>query len=260
MVIDQEKCIGCGICTVYCPADAISIVKNESGKRKAVIDQAACLECGTCIRSRIVKCPGAAIYELPKEQRSVGRQMRRFFSDPSTTHPLTGVPGRGTEEIKTNDVTGRVCRGELGLCLEMGRPVAGTSVREIEKATKKLAEYGIQLENCNPLYDLLEDVEKGIFKEEFKEERFVSAIIEFTIPFERGEEMLGVCREIAEEIDTVFSLDMICCYEEDGSNPGVTLALEAGMPARFASKVNIGIGRPYVITMEERERRKEAKA
>ena len=48
MVVNQDLCIGCGICTVYCPADAITIITNEDGKRKAYIDQEACLECGTC--------------------------------------------------------------------------------------------------------------------------------------------------------------------------------------------------------------------
>lgn len=247
MVVNQDLCIGCGICTVYCPADAITIITNEDGKRKAYIDQEACLECGTCIRQRVVKCPRSALYELPKEERSVGRQMRRFFSDPSTTHPLTGVPGRGTEEVKTNDVTGRVCRGELGLCLELGRPVIGTSVREIEKATMHLARYGIRLEQCNPLSDLLEDPAAGKFKNEFLEERFVSAIVEFCIPFSRGEEILKVCQEIADEVDTVFSMDMICCYDEDGTNPGVELCERLGIRLRDNAKVNIGIGRPYVI-------------
>lgn len=246
MVIDQEKCIGCGICTVYCPADAIRLVTVD-GKRKAEIDQDACLECGTCIRRRVVKCPREAIYELPKEERSMGRQMRRFFSDPSTAHPRTGVPGRGTEEVKTNDVTGRVCRGELGLCLEMGRPAVGTSVREIEKATMHLAKYGIVLEDCNPLTDLVEDLSTGKFKEEYLNERFVSAIIEFRIPFERGEEILNVCRDIAKEIDTVFSMDMITCYDKDGTLPGLELCRQMGIPVRDNCKVNIGIGRPYKI-------------
>ena len=247
MVIHQEKCVGCGICTLYCPADAIHIVQTENGRRTAVIDQAACLECGTCIRPRIVKCPRNAIYELPQEKRSLGRQMRRFFSDPSTTHPLTGVPGRGTEEVKTNDVTGRVCRGELGLCLELGRPVAGTSVCEIQKATMRLAKAGIELEPCNPLSDLLEDVKTGRFNEAYLNERFASAIVEFTIPFSRGEELLRICQEIADEVDTVFSMDMICCYSEDGTNPALELCQRLGIPVRENAKINLGIGRPYII-------------
>ena len=129
----------------------------------------------------------------------------------------------------------------------MGRPAVGTSVREIEKATMHLARYGIVLEDCNPLTDLIEDINTGRFKEEYLEERFVSAIIEFRIPFERGKEILDVIRDIAKEVNTVFSLDMITCYNDDGTLPGLDLCKIMGIPVRDNCKVNIGIGRPYKI-------------
>ena len=247
MVINQDKCIGCGICTVYCPNNAIVMTEDRTGKRKATIIQEACLECGNCIRSRVVKCPAKAFYELPAENRSISRKMRRFFSDPSTTHPLTGVPGRGTEEVKTNDVTGRVCRGELGSCIELGRPIVGTTAADIEKVTIHLAKLGIVLEACNPVSEMIEDSSTGVLKPEFKDAAFISAIVEFVIPFARGAEILQECKVIADEIDTVFSLDMICCYDEDGNNPAVALCEKAGITPRLNAKVNIGLGRPYRI-------------
>ena len=70
---------------------------------------------------------------------------------------------------------------------------------------------------------------------------------EFRIPFERGEEILKVCQDIAKEVDTVFSMDMITCYNEDGTLPGLELCKEMGIPVRDNCKVNIGIGRPYKI-------------
>ena len=40
-------------------------------------------------------------------------------------HESTGVHGRGTEEVKTNDVSGRVQVGEVGFTIEFGRPSTG---------------------------------------------------------------------------------------------------------------------------------------
>ena len=36
------------------------------------------------------------------------RTVRANFSDPLVEHPETKVPGRGTEEMKTTEVTGRI--------------------------------------------------------------------------------------------------------------------------------------------------------
>ena len=50
-------------------------------------------------------CPTAA---FEPEELAWPRVVRRAFSDPRVPHESTGVEGRGTEEVKTNDVSGRV--------------------------------------------------------------------------------------------------------------------------------------------------------
>ena len=245
MLIDKDKCSGCGICIPYCPMAAISIPDNA-----AVIDQDLCAECGNCIRQRVVRCPGKAIYEPRDLIIGTPREIRRFFSDPATTHGVTGVPGRGTEEVKTNDVTGRVCRGEVGIAIEMGRPCVGTNYAEVEKVTKALVQFGIVFEECNPITHLMDDPTKGTFKEEYKNEFVISAIIEFGAKVEQTEEILKFIREIANEIDTVFSLDLICCFDEDGTIPVLPTLQKLGMNPRPNSKVNLGMGRPYKIIRE----------
>jgi len=50
--IINKSCIGCGVCSAHCPAQAISI--NE--EKVAVIDESMCIGCGQCIISCPRKC------------------------------------------------------------------------------------------------------------------------------------------------------------------------------------------------------------
>ena len=270
MLIDKDKCSGCGRCLPYCPNNAISIVGEI-----AVIDQVLCLECGNCIRHRFAKCADKAIYKassdsviLKKSQKKVHscpnnaiyepidqvtgtpREVRRFFSNPATSHHLTGVPGRGTEEVKTNDVTGRICRGEIGIALELGRPCLGTNFAEVEKVTMALAKLGVEYEHDNPLTHLMEDRTIGTFKEEYKQEIVISAIVECRAKLEDMEKILEAATEVAKELDTVFSLDLICCFDDDGTIPVLPRLEKLGMTHRANAKINLGMGRPLVITRE----------
>lgn len=54
VMVDVEKCTGCGTCGEGCPVEAIK-VEND----KAVVDGEACIDCGTCID----ECPVEAIAE-----------------------------------------------------------------------------------------------------------------------------------------------------------------------------------------------------
>lgn len=51
VIVDPDKCTGCGACKDVCPSDAITI-ENE----KAVINE-NCIDCGACIPV----CPTEAI-------------------------------------------------------------------------------------------------------------------------------------------------------------------------------------------------------
>ena len=54
IVIDPEKCRGCGLCQKNCPVQAI----EGEGRDKRIINQDKCIKCGTCIKA----CPFKAIH------------------------------------------------------------------------------------------------------------------------------------------------------------------------------------------------------
>jgi len=56
-LIDQDTCIGCGLCSRKCPVSCIT----GSQKEKYKIDQTACVKCGNCAEV----CPVHAVKRIP---------------------------------------------------------------------------------------------------------------------------------------------------------------------------------------------------
>lgn len=240
MKIDQEKCTGCELCHPYCPVGAIVTVERD-GETVSEIDQAECVECGACnLRARV--CPTDAIYRPALEWP---RTLRETFSNPNAPHP-SGSRGRGTEEMKTNDVTDRYPRGVAGVALEMGRPGVGTSFRDIQALAMALARVGVEFEADNPVSALMADRKTGVFREDILGEKVLSAILEFKIENERLKDVLLRIKDVAGRIDTVFSLGLISRVEPDGTIAVESIAREAGFSPRPNMKTNVGIGRPLL--------------
>ncbi|OGP74732.1 MAG: hypothetical protein A2V86_06865 [Deltaproteobacteria bacterium RBG_16_49_23] len=243
MWIDREACTGCGKCFPYCPVEAILWHKKDkeegSTKPYAEIVRDECVECSVCFKAKV--CPTDAIRN---EDLEWPRVLRRAFSDPFHEHKGTNVPGRGTEEMKTNEVTGRFRDGYIGVGLEFGRPGVGVRLGETEKALKRFVQMGLKLEPLNPLTQLIENPETGELKKDVLNEKVLSAIVEFIAPFERAQEIFEAIKEIGSEIHTVFSLDLISKVSPDGTIPVVQGAEKAGIRCSVNGKVNLGLGRP----------------
>jgi ferredoxin len=241
--IDPEKCIGCGKCRAYCTMLG-GIMHFERDRKNPtriyyVIDEEECVECSVCLRSGC--CSAEALYQ---PELVWPRTVRKNFSDPLKIHPETRIPGRGTEEMKTNEVTGRYRRGAYGMAFELGRPGVGARFTDVEKVAKALAALGITFEEKNPVTKLMVDQKAGRINPEVLNEKVLSAIVEFMIPADKLADVLAVLDRVSREIETVFSGDIITRIGEDGS---VAYAHEILGRGRFLSingKSNVGLGRP----------------
>ena len=271
MDIDKNRCVGCGNCHAICPMGAISM--DVDGK--SVVNQDECVECSTCHRvlrdegfapsivrgirsilsafslqfmTEVDVCPTNAL--VPPELE-YPRSLRAAFSDPTVVHAGTGVGGRGTEEIKTNDVTGRLRTGEAGIVIELGRPGIGAHFRDVEKIATSIIHLDPHFEANNPVTQLMEDPSTGKIKEEFLEEKVLSAIIEIKTTLEKIPDYLRTLELVQGEIDTVFAVGIASKCNLDGSAPHQKWVKEAGYILSPNGKTNLGLGRPLFQEAEQ---------
>ncbi len=238
-IIIRDVCNGCQVCLMYCPLGAIRMEGD-----KAIIDQENCVECYVCTRNGRKVCARGAI--VPAQLNTKGRELRHFLSDPTETKVATGVPGRGTEESKTNDVTGRVKKGQLGICIDMGRPGIGAWMSDVEKVSMALAKAGLEFEECSPLTAVLKDTRTGEIVDQVRNERLLSIIIEGTIPENDFPKVITALRAVEDDIDTVFSLGVISRVDAKGHAPFLSQLETIGVSQPIRGKVNVGLGRPLV--------------
>ncbi len=271
MKINPDKCVACGNCTYVCPMGAIYI---DPTLKRATINRDQCVECYACfnglsqehLNPTVVRamrkvfslmrlrfepepdvCPTAA---FEPDELVWPRVIRRAFSDPSVPHESTGVEGRGTEEVKTNDVTGRVKVGEVGFTIEFGRPGVGVWFREIQQMCWALAKANVSFEKKNPITSLMQDVSTGTLREDILNEKVMSAIVEIKVPVERTEEIIRLVWKVEKELDTVVALGVATRCGEHGQETVVAPILEGLGYSLERAKTNIGLGRVNQPTSE----------
>ena len=264
MKINADKCVACGNCTYVCPMGAIYI---DPVIKRATINREECVECYACFNGlsqehlnptfvRTVRktfqflrlrfdpepdvCPTAA---FEPDKLEWPRVVRRAFSDPRVPHESTGVHGRGTEEVKTNDVSGRVKAGEVGFTIEFGRPGVGVWFRDIQKMCWMLARAGVAFEKKNPVTSLMSDVATGTIRPDILDEKVLSAIVEIKVGVERTEEVIRLVQEVEKQIGTVVVLGVGARCDEAGEETVVAPILEKLGYKLERAKTNIGLGR-----------------
>jgi ferredoxin len=264
MKIDPDKCVACGNCTYVCPMGAIHI---DPIIRRATINHQECVECYACVNGlsqehlnpRFVRsirrifqwmrlrfdpepdvCPTAA---FEPEELTWPRIVRRAFSDPRVPHESTGIEGRGTEEVKTNDVSGRVDVGEAGFTIEFGRPGVGVWFYDVDKMTKALASADVEFEKKNPVTSLMSDPATGAIREDVLGEKVMSVIVETKVPVERAEEIIRLVWSVENVLETVVSLGVSTRCDMQGQEHILSPILQRLGYKLERAKTNVGLGR-----------------
>lgn len=237
----------------------------DPASNRARINAEECVECFTCYRGmskehlnptfvRAIRkaanffrfrfdpepdiCPTDAI--VP-EELSWPRLVRRAFSDPQVPHESTGIHGRGTAEVKTNDVTDRVKEGEAGFVVEFGRPGIGARFRDIERVTQALAALGVEFESNNPVTSLMSDSTRGLIRPDILNEKILSAIVEIKTKLEMVPVVLKRIKELSREVGTVISIGVSTRCNGVGEEPLGEILEREGYPA-YRGKTNLGLG------------------
>jgi Pyruvate/2-oxoacid:ferredoxin oxidoreductase delta subunit len=251
MKADPDKCIGCKRCFPYCPMGRIQIFRGHEkipGRVYIEIDQDACTDCGVCLRANI--CPVKALYQPPT---SWPREVRSILSNPLIVFAGSQVPGRGTEEMKTNDVSGRFRPGEVGVGIELGRPGVGSYFRDVEVIAMALAPLGYEFAEENPVTQFMSDRKTGKLRDDIRNEKATSAIIEGKCKLETLPTVLEAVKEAAQRVETVFSVEVITKVPPEGEIPIIPVLERLGLWYSINSKNNLGLGEP-AFTFYHREK------
>jgi len=75
VLVDEDKCSGCGICEPLCPFRAIEL-QSRDGKRVSHVSEAVCKGCGTCGAA----CPSRAITMNHFRDVEILAQIEALFS------------------------------------------------------------------------------------------------------------------------------------------------------------------------------------
>ena len=81
--LDQDKCVGCGVCLEVCPHNVFKMV----GKKATILNKDLCMECGACQKN--------CAYEAIKVDSGVGCAAAIIVGAIKGTEPTCGCSSGG---------------------------------------------------------------------------------------------------------------------------------------------------------------------
>jgi len=109
----------------------------------------------------------------------------------------------------------------------------------------KAASIGVEFEQLNHIWPLIKDPKTGTLREEIKGERVLSLVVEFITDLKNTPRVLRALKEVEQEVDTVFTVAVMCRVSDDKSVPVLPILQEMGLQPRHNAKINVGLGRAW---------------
>lgn len=100
----------------------------------------------------------------------------------------------------------------------MGRPALGTRFVDVERVVKKFKTHGHAVVEDNPVAGLIADPATGTLRPEVLKERAISVLVEFIVPESAVPALRTLLDELAEEVETVFSVGIALRAKQDGTS------------------------------------------
>jgi ferredoxin len=91
LVLDNEKCTGCGLCTINCPSKALTLSQNgQTDAYQILFRQEICDACGVCEKS----CPEHCLQMMDQapEPREIRKDAKVIFDDKISKCMECGIP------------------------------------------------------------------------------------------------------------------------------------------------------------------------
>ena len=91
LVLNNEKCTGCGLCTIDCPTKALTFsLKGQRETYQILFRQEICDACGACEKS----CPEGCLRMIDQEpqQKKIGKDAQVIFDDKISKCMGCGIP------------------------------------------------------------------------------------------------------------------------------------------------------------------------
>jgi ferredoxin len=91
LILDKEKCTGCGLCAIDCATKALTLSqKGGTDTYRILFRQEICEGCGVCEKS----CPEGCLQMMDQapEQREIGKDAKVIFDDKISKCMECGIP------------------------------------------------------------------------------------------------------------------------------------------------------------------------